>query len=198
MFKVRLQAPAQASSPLALLGQPLYIVACQEGPLGDEQPCRAVPEAGREAGTETVAVVLCPQLPLLQPQLTGVNGVERRDSQSVMAPFSTNGARCVEGAQATADGRRSWSLRCCRAVCRTATAAASTGAAHRPLGSPCHTLQYQSRCTVRHRAGPARSPTWPRRSRPRTQPRLKCAAGRGRCAPCAASQPPHSPHVCAP
>ncbi|PNW73319.1 hypothetical protein CHLRE_14g627650v5 [Chlamydomonas reinhardtii] len=57
------------------------------------------------------------KLPLLQPSLTGANGVERKDSQSVMAPFATGArsgkesdlAAAVAAAQTATFDVRSWS-----------------------------------------------------------------------------------------
>ncbi|GIL93231.1 hypothetical protein Vretimale_8150 [Volvox reticuliferus] len=58
------------------------------------------------------------KLPLLQPQLTGPNGVEKRESQSVMAPFAGTGARsgkesdlaaAVAAAQTASFDVRGWS-----------------------------------------------------------------------------------------
>ncbi|GFR44384.1 hypothetical protein Agub_g5604, partial [Astrephomene gubernaculifera] len=58
------------------------------------------------------------KLPLLQPQLTGPNGIERKDGQSVMAPFAGTGARsgresdlaaAVAAAQTATFDVRGWS-----------------------------------------------------------------------------------------
>ncbi|KAG2448090.1 hypothetical protein HYH02_007115 [Chlamydomonas schloesseri] len=57
------------------------------------------------------------KLPLLQPSLTGANGVERKDSQSVMAPFATGArsgkesdlAAAVAAAQTATFDVRPWS-----------------------------------------------------------------------------------------
>ncbi|GLC45208.1 hypothetical protein PLESTB_000724800 [Pleodorina starrii] len=58
------------------------------------------------------------KLPLLQPQLTGPNGIERKESQSVMAPFAGGGVRsgkesdlaaAVAAAQTASFDVRGWS-----------------------------------------------------------------------------------------